>query len=361
MLSQDERNYGCRVSDSWTYRGLRTAVLENELLRIVVLIDKGADIYQFVHKPTDVDFLWRSPWGVVDQTRLQPTTGAGESLWMDLYEGGWQTVLPGGGNASRYRGADLGIHAEVSTMPWNCQIVEDTPEKASIRFWVRGLRTPFSCEKTLALTSGSSVLEINEAIVNEAEETAHCVWGQHIALGAPFLSEDCVVDIPGGTLTNHHEDHHPNNRLKAGAEGTWPWTEGRDGNRIDLSKIPPKSLRAYDLSYVSEMPDGWYAVTNQKTGLGWGVVYPKDLFRYLWFWQSIGGGYGYPWWGRTYNIGLEPFTGYSNEGLAGAVENGTALTLEAGQRVEATIKAIAYTGAERVERINTDGSLVRRT
>ena len=109
------------------------------------------------------------------------------------------------------------------------------------------------------------------------------------------------------------------------------------------------------------MPDGWYAVTNQKTGLGWGVVYPKDLFRYLWFWQSIGGGYGYPWWGRTYNIGLEPFTGYSNEGLAGAVENGTALTLEAGQRVEATIKAIAYTGAERVERINTDGSLVRRT
>ena len=59
---QLERNYGCRVSDAWTFRGLKTAVIENELLRVVVLIDKGADIYQFVHKPTDTDFLWRSPW-----------------------------------------------------------------------------------------------------------------------------------------------------------------------------------------------------------------------------------------------------------------------------------------------------------
>ena len=38
---QIERNHGCRVSDAWTFRGLKTAVIENELLRIVVLIDKG--------------------------------------------------------------------------------------------------------------------------------------------------------------------------------------------------------------------------------------------------------------------------------------------------------------------------------
>ena len=76
MHYQDERNHGCRVSDAWSYRGLKTAVLENELLRIVILIDKGADIYQFVHKPTDVDFLWRSPWGVRDPSKFLPTTGS---------------------------------------------------------------------------------------------------------------------------------------------------------------------------------------------------------------------------------------------------------------------------------------------
>ena len=70
MHYQNERNYGCRVSDSWTYRGLKTVVLENELLRIVILADKGADIYQFVYKPLDVDFLWRSHLQYLEHLRL---------------------------------------------------------------------------------------------------------------------------------------------------------------------------------------------------------------------------------------------------------------------------------------------------
>ena len=56
MHYQEERNFGCRVSDSWMYRGLKTVVMENELIRIVILADKGADIYQFVYKKTDTDF-----------------------------------------------------------------------------------------------------------------------------------------------------------------------------------------------------------------------------------------------------------------------------------------------------------------
>jgi len=200
MHYQLERTYGCRISDAWTYRGLKTAILENELLRIVVLIDKGADIYQFVHKPTDVDFLWRSPWGVRDPSKFLPTTGSPVGIWMDTYEGGWQTVLPAGGYAGNYKGADLGLHAEVNNMPWDCVITEDTPERVSMRCWVRTARLPFFFEKTLTLTSGSAALDIQETLVNEGEEPAHCVWGQHIALGAPFLSEDCVIDLPGGKL-----------------------------------------------------------------------------------------------------------------------------------------------------------------
>ena len=81
-----ERNYGCRISDSWTYRGHKTAIIENEILRVVVLIDKGADIYEFLHKPSDTDFVWRSPWGVRDPKQFVPTTGSGTELWLDQYE-----------------------------------------------------------------------------------------------------------------------------------------------------------------------------------------------------------------------------------------------------------------------------------
>ena len=214
---QLERNHGCRVSDAWTFRGLKTAVIENELLRVVALIDKGADIYQFVHKPSDTDFLWRSPWGVRDPSVRMPTTGSGEGLWMDVYEGGWQTVLPGGGFPTQYMGADMGLHGEVNTVPWDAMILEDTTDVVSMRFWVRAARTPFFFEKTLTLRSGSAALEIEARLTNEGEEPVHCVWGEHIALGAPFLSEDCVIDLPGGTLINEDlEDWHPNNKLKSG-------------------------------------------------------------------------------------------------------------------------------------------------
>jgi len=359
MHYQLERTHGCRISDSWTYRGLKTAIIENELVRIVVLVDKGADIYSFVHKPTDTDFLWRSDWGVRDPRVFTSTTGDGVGVWMDFYEGGWQTVLPGGGFPSRYGGADMGLHAEVNTMPWDAAIVEDSPDRVSLRCWVRTYRTPFFFEKTLTLNIDSAVLHLDQALTNEGEEPMHCVWGEHIALGAPFLSEDCVIDLPGGRVLNHHEDFHPNNRLKAGFEGPWPMTELKDGNPLDLSRVPSKDVRAYDQSYITDMPEGWYAITNTRMGLGFGVSFPTDVYKYLWYWQSFGGGYGYPWYGRSYNIGLEPFTSYTNEGLQHAIENETALLLQPGQRVEASLKAVVYQG-QGVEHISADGSVVTR-
>ena len=357
MHYRNERNYGCRISDSWTYRGLRTAVLENELLRVVVLIDKGADVYEFLHKPTDTDFVWRSPWGVRDPSKFVPTTGSHAELWLDQYEGGWQTVLPGGGFPSQYGDTHLGLHAEVNTVPWDAVVVEDSPERVALKCSVRTARTPFYFEKTLTLESGSAALVTDELLVNEGEETAHAVWGEHIAIGEPFMNEDCVIDMPGGTILIHPDKLHPNSKLKPGFRGPWPWVDGEDGSRIDASRVPPKEYRSYDMAYVTDMPEGWYAVRDTKRGVGFGVAFPKDLFEFLWFWQSYGGGFGYPWYGRTYNIGLEPFTSYTNMGLAQAIDNGTALTIEAGARVEASYAAVAYTGNTPVTRISPDGSV----
>ena len=203
------------------------------------------------------------------------------------------------------------------------------------------------------------MLEIESRLTNEGEEPVHCVWGEHIALGAPFLSEDCVIDLPGGTLINEEgDDWHPNNKLKGGFRGPWPMSQLKDGTPRDLSRIPPKSFRSYDMSYVADMPDGWYAITNQKTGVGFGFRYPTDVFKFLWYWHSFGGGFGYPWYGRTYNVGLEPFTSYGNGGLAGAIENGTAMLVQPGQTVETSQRAVAFSGASRVASISPDGQVI---
>ena len=345
MHYQEERTDGCRVSDAWTYRGLKTVVLENELVRVIVLADKGADVCSFVHKQSDTDFMWRTPWGVRDPSKFVPTTGAPGSLWLDQYEGGWQTVVPHGGFPDSVYGAEMGLHGELSTMPWDCQVVEDSPRRVAVRFRAKGVRMPFSAEKTLSVEAGSAALTVDESVTNEAEEPAECVWLEHIAIGAPLLSADARLYLPPCKVINHPIDVAPTSKLK----------NGRD---IDFSRIPPKSDRSLDMAYFTDMDEGWYALTNEKLGVGFAVSFPSKVFKYLWYWRNLGGGWGYPWYGRCYNVGLEPCTSFHNGGLKQAMENGTALKFRAGETVRATIRAVAYTGVRPVRQVTPQGTVV---
>ncbi len=56
------------------------------------------------------------------------------------------------------------------------------------------------------------------------------------------------------------------------------------------------------------------------------------MLPYLWLWQELGASTDYPWWGQAYVVGLEPFSSYPTNGLAAAVDNGTALRFGPGQR-----------------------------
>ena len=105
------------------------------------------------------------------------------------------------------------------------------------------------------------------------------------------------------------------------------------------------------------MPQGWYGITNTEFGVGFGVSYSTDVYRYLWYWQSLGGGSGYPWYGSTYNVGIEPFTSYPNEGLGKAVENGTALLVNGGEEVTTTLFAVAFESNKGVRNILADGTV----
>ncbi|HVL81086.1 MAG TPA: DUF4432 family protein [Actinomycetota bacterium] len=319
-----EHTHGARADASWTYRGVETAVIENEHLRAVVLSGKGADISSLVHKPTDTELLWRTPWGV----RHPATFGAPGDPWLDHYEGGWQTVVPNGGAASTYRGAELGQHGEANLLPWDAAVTSDGPEQASVRFHVRLARTPIEVTKEISVSSGRPELVVDERVVNVGAEDLEIMYGHHIVFGPPFLDEGCLVDLPGGRVSVHDEVW-PTSRLAPGATGDWPVV-----GDVDLSRVPGPDARSHDLAYVTGLPEGRYTVTNPGRGVTVTVRFDERLFRHLWVWQSYGGGHGYPWWGRTYNLGLEPFTSYPNRGLAEAVANGTALLVPAGGAIE---------------------------
>ena len=348
-----ERNYGCRLME-YSYKGLRTVTMENDLLRISVLADKGTDIFEFLYKPLDVDFMWRSPWGVRNPATFVATSHHNVSSFLDFYEGGWQDCMPTGGNPCEYKGLPFGAHGETPTIPWEYRIIEDTPERVAIRFWVRTYRTPFYVEKELALERGKAVLAVQERVVNEGRVTMDLMWGQHPALGAPFLDDSCVIHLPGAQVHCHNLT--PNTRFVEGVH-EWPLVPGRNGETIDLRQVATIEANTFDTIRLDDLPEGWYAVTNTRRKVGFGMAWPLKVFPALWFWQVYGGACIPPWYGRTYNIALEPFSTVQAT-VTDAVEDGSAHVLEPGQSLEAQFVAVAYAGIEGVKHITQEGVVV---
>jgi hypothetical protein len=353
------RNYGCRLVTQGTLLGMRTVVLENPSLRVTVLADKGTDIYEFLYKPLDIDFMWRSPMGLRNPATTVPSSSGSLGFWYDFYEGGWQEIIPSGGPSSTYKGAEFGLHGESSTIPWDFAVVEDSPERVSVKFWVRTYRSPFYLEKTLSLSGEAPVLEIEETLVNEAEEEMELMWGHHPALGANFLDEHCIIDIPARTGLTGEAEYFPSQRVDTGITFAWPLAPARKGGEVDLSRVPSPANKTADVFFLTDLEQGWYGITNTEKEVGFGLVWPKEVFTSVWMWQVCRGSYGYPWYGRTYNMALEPWTGYPGDGIADAVERGSSLKLGPGASQRVALKALVYTGRERVREIRPDGTVVR--
>jgi hypothetical protein len=356
VLSRD-RNYGCRINDEYIFRGMRVMVMENDLLRISILLDKGTTIFEYLYKPLDVDFMFLNNQGVRNPTQL-PTNAHSSGFFLDFYDGGWQEQLPNAGNPSDYLGTEEGLHGEVCLMPWRWTVLEDTPERIRARFWVRTYRTPFLLEKTMTLERGSPILTLEERITNESSVPLHFMWGHHPTLGEAFLDETCVIDIParkGLTLPGWSED----NKLVGDQDFSWPHAPARDGGVLDLSQVPPRETGQEDAVYLSDLEAGWWAVTNTRLQLGIGQVWPVEVLPYIIIWAVYHGTPGYPWYRQNYNLAIEPQSSMP-ESLTEAIAAGTALHLEGGASVDLTLRTVVYQGATGVHNISPHGEVTSK-
>jgi hypothetical protein len=223
-----------------------------------------------------------------------------------------------------------------------------------VRFWVRTYRTPLYVEKTLSLERQSGILTIEETVSNEGRAPIDLMWGQHPALGAPFIDDSCRIDLPGARV--HCTSLSPNSRFAPGIHD-WPMVPGRDGKAIDLRHVASVEADTYDTIHLDQLQAGWYAVTNQRRQVGFAMSWPLEVFPALWFWQVYGGAYGPPWYGRTYNIALEPFSTIQPT-IAGAIQDGSSHTMRPGQQLTAQFVAVAYAGIESVQEISPSGKVL---
>lgn len=354
------RSSGVRISCDYMYQGHRMAVLENEILSVTLLLDQGCSIVEFRYKPLDLDLMYRSPWGMRKWGSWVPTTANPRGSWIDHYPGGWQVIFPSGSTASDYLGAQQGMHGEASLMRWDFEIVEDSSDEVVLLTWVETQRLPFRIERELRLRRERGALSFTEKVTNLSPEPLHCMWGQHPALGEPFLCPELKLYLPQCQISSATGGQSETKRTLPGAQGEWPFLPGTNGMPVDLRAFPSRTEKCSDMLFASELSEGWVAACNPRLRMGFGLSWPLEIWPYLWLWQELQGSRKAPWFGRAYTIGLEPFSSLPDSqvpGLQGAVGNGTALMLNGGESRTAKYHAVAFPYTGKLKRIKENGEV----
>jgi Domain of unknown function (DUF4432) len=309
-------------------------VLNNDYLRATLLPGKGADIYSLVHNPTGTDFLFKTPWGLRPGSYWQGRSTSAER-WLAAYPGGWQVLLPNGGDECHVGGTNWGFHGEAAMVPW--QLTSASPTWAVLE--TRLASAPLALYRDVRLDG--PVLRLQERVTNTSSKPVEFMWSHHPAFGPPFLSAACRVYMRCREVTGDTDS--PGTVLAAGTTHNWPLGRDADGAVVDLSEVPgPAEVREV-FAYLSGFEEPYYAITNHELGIGVGLRWPLDVFDQAWLWQEVHCTPGWPWFGEAYVMAIEPATTIPGHGLTRAQEAGhRGLTLAPGASREAVLEAVAY-------------------
>ncbi len=323
-------------------KGHSALYLANDRLRVGVLPEKGADIFEMSYQrgagSAPVQLLMQTPWG------LNPPGQGHPGDFLENYEGGWQELFPNANDACSYKGVEIPFHGEVALLRWSFE--EASSSKGDVlRLQVDCQRTPFRLEREMQLPEDESRLIVRERVTNRGAQPADVVWGHHLTLGGDFLEEGCRLDIPALHIFTPDVLYEPlTARLAPGQASAWPFALGRNSEAADLSHIPGPAARSHDDVILGGLERGFYRVTNARLKLSFSLEWDASVFPWLMFWQPYGGADLPPLTG-IYGVGLEPWV--SRYPLAKAIEEGQARRLEAGECIETELIASVDSTSDR--------------
>lgn len=314
---------------------LATIVLENDLLRIVVLPEAGARIWQITYKPLASDLLWNN-------SALPPTRQPLHASYDDTWSGGWDELFPND-EAGRLGTLDLPDHGELWTSEWQAEPFhhEDT---AGVHLRTETPLSHFAVEKTLTLRPGAAVLKVEYRLTNHAANAFPFLWKLHPAFA---VSPQHRIDFPRMTVVREPEFE----GTLAGAPDVFTWPCVPMGEEVlDLRQVPEVSSRALHFFYGTELAAGWCGVTNQGNRLAAALRFDPEVFSSCWLFATHGG------W-RDLNVAvLEPATGYPFR-MQTMIDEGRARWLAPGESLATTVLFSVQEGLTSIGGVEADGRI----
>lgn len=291
----------------------RLLTLGSDQMTVTILPDKGADIYEMIDVASGVDVMLKTPWGVRESG---PWLRSADSMqrWMEAYPGGWQVLLPNGGDECVENGTRWGYHGEAALVPW--EIVDASDDRATLETSL--FSVPFRVRRNVEVRGATFTLR--ERVTNDSDEELEVMWSHHPAFGAPFLEEGCLLST--GFRTVVADDLGPGTLLAANSRHRWPIANTLNGEPIDLRVIPgPDRPRAL-LAYLTDLDEPFFAITNPQRKLGVVFSWSREVFDKAWLWQEVHSGSGWPWFQRAYALAVEPATTIPGHGMSHARATG---------------------------------------
>jgi len=300
---------------------LTTLDLENRWLRVRVLPELGAKIYDLIWKPTGKNFLWHNP-------RIAPHTYPMEADFDNHWCGGWDDAFPTRGECvfREQRYPNLG---ELRSLLWKIDSVSRRGKDLEALLSAFGPISPVKAIKTITVEGNSPVVRMHYRIINLGPMSIDFIWGTHPALA---INEHTLLHIPArhGIVAQCSQPGWG----QPGQRYDWPLLEAEAG-RAEMDKVRTMDANICFGHYAVDLEEGVYAVEDVSSGEGLLLRFPLQQCPSLWLWLNYGGWRGY------HHVILEPWTSISAN-LAQAYEQKTSLSLKPGEEFATEMKATVY-------------------
>jgi hypothetical protein len=316
--------------------GLETIVVENRYLRIVVLPEAGAKIWQITYKPLAAEILWNNPLVLAERHAIY-------APYDDVWSGGWDELFPND-EPGPVDGLMLPDHGELWTGNWHAEPFERA-DAVGVHLRLHTPISNFLIERTLLLRRDRAAFEIQYRFTNQGSRTFPFLWKLHPAFA---VSASHRIDFPPMTVLR--ESEFPGTLGDAPLIFPWPHAPLGD-TALDLRQVPGVSSRAVHFFYGTGLASGWCGITNRANHLGCALRFDPNVLSSCWLFATYGG------W-RDLNVAvLEPATGYPFQ-MQSMIAAGRALRLAPGETLETSVLFSAQEGLTSIGGIDENGLIL---
>ena len=293
------------MSTQTEFRGRRAATVENEQLRVTVLVEGGhvAEIYD---KTAGVNPLWTPPWPSIEPSTYQPGkhpeygSGVdakllggimGHNLCLDIF----------GGPSAEEAAVGLPVHGEASVVPYDVG--------GGAHEMVLQAHLPLAelqVERRIELRGRA--VRIWEAVENLGGTDRPVGWTQHVTLGPPFLKKGHTEFRTSATRSRTHETTFGTaDYLQPATDFDWPHAPRLGTGTVDLQRY---NDAASSSAYTAHLLDrgrehAFFVAFSAAYRLSFGYVWRTADFPWLGIWEENRSRAQPPWNGSTITRGME--------------------------------------------------------